>query len=440
MDQLDRQKRAEQIAKLENDRQYVMFNVFDQIPLADENGNPTRFNNAFYNNTNGGLLRGMMYTAITANEYTQDVADQSHRFNNDIINAFNMNKTRLLNAQLVNNQFQKQLSNLDLKPVDDVVSSVHRDPVNQPLFNFARTTSSASVQSAQSQANTTSAEPAQSEQAQRRQQSQRQVFNSMANDLLSDKSRHIINNENQIQQYLTDLEHNFAPQGKSRAATFGVGAVGRNQLSSVPTYYVPEGLIVSDTDNRGNQINRLTYNLTQDAYLKKIHQANWDHENGKYFWRSAAVAENSPVTVDELTRALGPYFLTGNMQSSFTQMLNDSNNGFSTVVTPNYVQASSNRPIPSTKELNGAQIRAFRFDDRTNPPREIQNALKDAGVNYKETSDVNLLDHNGHKFSPSDVSKVQAILQAATDAGLDYSIQSDTKRGQIYLKANDNRG
>lgn len=440
MDQLDRQKRAEQIAKLENDRQYVMFNVFDQVPLADENGNPTRFNNAFYNNTNGGLLRGMMYTAITANEYTQDVADQSHRFNNDVINAFNMNKTRLLNAQLVNNQFQKQLSNLDLKPVDDVVSSVHRDPVNQPLFNFARTTSSASAQSTQLQANTTPAEPVQSEQAQRRQQSQRQVFNSMTSNLLSDKGRHVINNENQIQQYLTDLEHNFAPQGKSRVATFGVGAVGRNQLSSVPTYYVPEGLIVSDTDNRGKQINRLTYNLTQDAYLNKIHQANWDHENGKYFWRSAAVAENSPVTVDELTRALGPYFLTGNMQSSFTQMLNDSNNGFSTVVTPNYVQASSNRPIPSAKELNGAQIRAFRFDDRTNPPREIQNALRDAGVNYKETSDVNLLDHNGHKFSPSDVSKVQAILQAATDAGLDYSIQSDTKRGQIYLKANDNRG
>lgn len=226
----------------------------------------------------------------------------------------------------------------------------------------------------------------------------------------------------QTQQIARDTES--IPFGQ-----YEVGAISRDDLLAEPTIYSPRF-------------------YGSPAYMAKSQQqfdqtmtdSVWDYNNGKYQWRKPDVAANSPVTVQELSDALGPFFATPNMESKFHDLLTDASSDKRN-------RLFETRTV-NMRTVDGADVQEAakaRIDDPKRADSMINSELRrvarehggDASSGTKVTIDV--LKHNGHLFSPSDVAKAQFILKTAQDAGLDYDIRP-SKGGQIVLKVNDNRG
>lgn len=273
--------------------------------------------------------------------------------------------------------------------------------------------------------------------------SQTSVVNSLVNRGVSQP---IANAQRQASQPTTQpspasQSGNYASQPSSQAQTinrdtqsipFGqyeVGAISRDDLLAEPTIYSPR--FYGSPSYMANSQKQFEQTMTDSV---------WDYNNGKYQWRKPDVAANSPVTVQELADALGPFFSTPNMESKFHDLLMDTsgdkrNRLFETrtvnmrTVDGDDTQQAARARINDPKKAN-AMINSELY-------RVAREHGGDASSGAEVTIDV--LKHNGHLFSPSDVAKAQFILKTAQDAGLDYDIRPG-KGGQIVLKVNDNRG
>lgn len=212
------------------------------------------------------------------------------------------------------------------------------------------------------------------------------------------------------------------------AGDFQIGQISRDDLSREQNIYVSPMSADSERDVNYRQ-----------QFREKMLNANWNHDNGKYFWRAPNVAANSPVSLDELMNALDPFFPTGNMKDLMRSTIEDTKDSKDASMVEEVRPAVyTTDGVPYERALN-----SFGGEPRTiNERRKVRDAeIRSAGVkaNSHGVQKQMLLSHNGHLFSPSDVSKIQIILQTAQDNGLDYTIASNAN-GQVYLKVNDNRG
>ena len=203
---------------------------------------------------------------------------------------------------------------------------------------------------------------------------------------------------------------------------YPVGHISRDDLLSAPVAYV-------STDSKNDDVR----DQNHEKFRQRMLAANWDHSNGKYFWRAANVPNNSPVTVSELMNALEPFFPTGNMQEMMRNAILDTEGKDNSMSEPMMLQA-----IPDQEDPQATPSRSYAYGELADAGLLGDQDLRSKAGSSKEHP-FHVLSRNGNLFSPSDVAKVQIILQTAQDAGLDYSIASDS-HGQVYLKVNDNRG
>lgn len=259
----------------------------------------------------------------------------------------------------------------------------------------------------------------------------------------------VYHSEAPVTRSQNNQQNRVVNQRAGKGIAFGqyeVGQITRDNLTPAPVVYLPQYDVADASQDSKNVRN----------YEQQILKSNWDHNNGKYFWRNSMVAENSPVTVDELTKALSPYFATGNLESTFKSLIMESEGTDTAMsqVVPIDVQLG-NSGVSLDQYVNDPDVQQAMRAQKITPANVYQRASSDLRnhklpvdhlkVTDPDTGDerfvtaMHVLGHDGHHFSPSDVSKVQMILQTAQDAGIDYSLQSSND-GQIYLKVNDNRG
>lgn len=286
--------------------------------------------------------------------------------------------------------------------------------------------------------------------------------NSTNNAMLAEDYRRVMNSEGQWTATQVNTTSQHVQQGQRAVQTQqSVNQVSQSQptqanpvLGSVEKKPLPAGQFtvgqISRDDLLPNQViytSNVNSDETKDAqsranFRKQMLTANWDHNNGKYFWRSANTANNSPVTVNEFINALDQFFPTSTMKKLLSASLLESHGTDEAMV-------EIAKPVVLTED--GAnfdnEIENIAHSDSKAAKRilsahvqELNNSDADVNVSYNGTVNAPmLLAHDGNLFSPSDVSKVQAILQAAQENSLDYTIAPDN-RGRIYLKVNDNRG
>ena len=242
----------------------------------------------------------------------------------------------------------------------------------------------------------------------------------------------IVDNQTSQTSYQRSTPQN-QPDRDTVSLPFGlyeIGAISRDDVLLAPTYYTPR--FYNDPTHMMQSMRR---------FNRAKMRSEWNYHNGKYQWRKPDVAANSPVTVQELTDALGPFFSTPNMESKFHDVLMDNSgddrNKLYETVTANVITTDGENAVASAKQ------RINKKKDQANAIYKVANqAANEHGGNVEadgETVRVDVLKHNGHLFSPSDVAKAQFILKTAQDAGLDYDIRPG-RNGQIVLKVNDNRG
>lgn len=196
----------------------------------------------------------------------------------------------------------------------------------------------------------------------------------------------------------------------------GVSFVGTSDVDSL------EGTMISDAKNQGVDVKAIDpsafgfkyvvnntktqnknantgFNRTPKERVEYVYTPSPKHQfyendlersEGRYWWRSPKVADEAPVTVNELMKAI-------------------------------------NVAIPNSGRRN--DIRTLLTRTMTDPNNEYN---EDAGSPIISTQ----IGDNWYDMSPSDVETIVTVLTLVNDAGLDYSV--DVRRNALQLVLNDN--
>lgn len=238
---------------------------------------------------------------------------------------------------------------------------------------------------------------------------------------------------------------------QTRMGYYPDGAVSRDDLAEDPVYYLPEMTPKIVHPQHGSSFvsdSQVDFDADMQNLESDLDDLAVNDKSSRPRWRSPLVAANSPVTVDELVTALNPYFSTSTSENEFKNLLlNSAGSDRSLVRLPksvNVIQRVSGEKAKIDVSNSDSSDYAVTFEDgdhREINPYDLKrltysDAVRDSNVDLLQSR---VLEHRGHRLSPSDVSKMRTILQVAASAGLDYNFGIDN-HDSVYMKINDNRG